>query len=151
MSLQGVPATARMPLALSLGSYSAFQMGPHFLCTALPFSASRHGPPRTVCLPLLSSTAAATEAPLGPGGRGAEKAAPRPAGAGDLGSRLRLPAWLPRAQRPPGPAFQAVTKPGMSKDWPSAPAPSPRELQRGSGREEGEGGCGVSSQFGKSA
>lgn len=84
--------TVQMPLALSLSSCSAFQVGPHFLRTALPLLCFP-GPHRGSLSPLLSSTAAATEAPLGPGGRGAEKAALNPAGARDLGSESTATSW----------------------------------------------------------
>lgn len=45
VSLQGVPVTVQIPFALSLSS-SAFQMGPRFLCTALPLLSASLAWPR---------------------------------------------------------------------------------------------------------
>lgn len=88
VSLQGVPVIVQIPFALSLSS-SAFQMGPQFLCTALPLlSASLAWPRqgesgvRPSFLPSQPQSCCHWSPHLGPGGREAEKAAPSQQGNG---------------------------------------------------------------------
>lgn len=111
--------------AFSLGSYSAFPMGPHFLCPALPrpFSAPQLLPPNP---------------PTGAGGRGAEKAGPSPAGVWGLGSLLWLPACLQRAPPPPGPAPRACEK-AQDQQGSRPASASLLGLQRSSWPEGGAG------------